>query len=531
MKQLTLIFNLGGDMKKVHLSSSLVVCLLLAQPVLAQEEPTPTLEPTTVSARLAPGESLPEHKTLTLPESAMPPRADIIFVMDLTGSMGGELEQVKKGATTIMNKVQGDIPDGDVRFGVISHMDYSGLYSGCGYSSIYGYDSDYPYKLNQSLTTDKPAVQAAIDSLALGWGADGPEDYTRVLYEAYADTSIGWRDDAKKIIVFWNDNIPHSCGWPADCPSFSTGPDPGRDGEAGTADDLELDTVLNGLAGNNVTLITLHSGSYTDAWKCYSQKTGGDAFQLKSNGTVPDGTDVPTYVTGLIVEKVKHIDSMTLKVCTDGFESWLTSVEPPAYDNLNLDQERQLDYDINFTVPDGTAPGRYVFTVCANGDGAKYAGQSVIIEVPEPLIEVPVDINPALCPNAVTLTSRGVVSVAILGTADFDVADIDPATVSISGVKPVRWSIKDVASPYSPFTGKSGRMDCTTDGPDGYNDLTLQFSAKDLIPVFGNVADRDVVTLKVDGNLYDATAIAGEDVVIALKVNTRDYSVPVRRTR
>ncbi|CAK8721575.1 VWFA domain-containing protein [Candidatus Electronema halotolerans] len=516
-------------MKKVYVSYSVVACFLLAQPVLAQEKPTPTLEPTTVSATLAAGESLPEHKTLTLPESVMPPRADIIFVMDLTGSMWGALNQVKAGAVDMMNKIAAEIPD--VRFGVISHMDYPGSYSGCGYSSPYGSSSDVPYQLNQSLTTDKPAVQAAINSLALGSGADGPEDYTRALYEAYADASIGWRDDAKKIVVFWNDNIPHSCGWPDACPSFSTGPDPGRDGVAGTADDLELDTVLNGLADNNVTLITLHSGSYIDAWECYSQKTGGDAFKLNWDGTPPEGTDVPTYVTGLITEEAKHIDSMTIKTCTDGFESWLTSVEPPAYNDLNLDHEMQFDYDINFTVPEGTEPGRYVFSVCANGDGAKYAGQSVIIEVPKPLIEVPVDINPALCPNTVKLTSRGVISVAILGTADFDVADIDPATVSISGVKPIRWSIKDVATPYSPFTGKSDRMDCTTDGPDGYNDLTLDFSTKDLIPVFGNVADRDVVTLKVDGKLYDATAIAGEDVVIVLKVNVLDYAVPVRRTR
>lgn len=510
-------------MKKVYVSSSLLMCFLLSQSVSAQEELTSTLVPETVSAKVAAGESLPEHKTLTLPESVMPPRADIIFVMDLTGSMGGALDQVKAGAVDMMNKIAAEIPD--VRFGVISHMDYPGSYSGCGYSSTYGSGSDVPYQLNQSLTTDKPAVQAAINSLALGSGADGPEDYTRALYEAYADTSIGWRDEAKKIVVFWNDAMPHSCDWGLDCPDVSggsTGPDPGRDGVAGTADDLDLGTVLSDLASNHITLITLHSGGdYTfPAWKCYSQKTGGDAFQLNWDGTPPDGTDVPTYVTGLITEEAKHIDSMTLKVCTDGFESWLTSVEPPAYNDLDLDHEMNLDYDINFTVPDGTAPGRYVFTVCANGDGAKYAGQSVIIEVPKPSIEVPLDVHPTSCPNPVNLTSGGVVPVAILGTADFDVATIDPATVSIFGVKPVRWAVEDVATPYSPFVGKSGEMACTTSGRDGYKDLTLKFNKRDLVSTFGNVADRQVVTVKVDGNLkaeFGATAITGEDVIRVIK--------------
>lgn len=505
-------------MKKIYASSTLVLCFLLSQSALAEEEVTATLVPETLSAEVAAGESLSEHKTLSLPESVMPARADIIFVMDLTGSMGGELAQVKAGAVEMMNKIAAEIPD--VRFGVISHMDYSGYYSGCGYSSSYGGGADYPYQLNQVLTTDKPAVESAINALLLGNGSDFPEDYTRALYETYADDNIDWRDGAKKIVVFWNDAVPHSCGWPLGCPTFSEGPDPGRDAIAGTDDDLSLDTVLSGMAERNITLITLHSGDNVDAWKCYSEKTGGDAFKLNQDGTVPDGTDTPTYVAGLITAKAKHIESMTLEVCTDGFENWLTSVEPTSYEDLTLDHEMTLDYDINFTVPVDTEPGRYVFTVCANGDGAKYAGQSVIVEVPKPEIEVPMDVNPTFCPNIVDLASGGVVPVAILGTADFDVATIDTATLSISGVKPIRIDVADFATPYLPFVGKNGEMACTDARRDGHKDLILRFKKQDLVSAFGNVGDGQVVTVKIDGNLkakFGATAITGEDVIRIIK--------------
>jgi hypothetical protein len=510
-------------MKRTAIFAGVLVllCLSLTQGALAQE--TATLAPSIVSAELAEGESLSEHKILTLPESVTPPRADIMFVVDLTGSMGGELAQVKSEAVDMMNQITGVIDD--VRFGVISHMDYPDSYTSCGYSSTYGASTDYPYKLDQELTTYKPDVEIAVNNLALGSGYDGPESYTRVLYEAYADSNIGWRDGARKILIFWNDSIPHACDLNlCDGMEFgSTGASPGRDALVGTADDLVLNDVLNSLAADNISLIALHSGGsfYFDAWQCYSEKTGGNAFALNYDGTAPDGTDIAGYVTGLITEEIKHIDSMALQVCTEGFEGWLTSAAPAAYTDLDLGRELLLDYNIVITVPEGTEPGTYNFKVCAVGDGAEYAAQSVSIEVPDTsTVEVPVDVKPTSCPNPVNLTSKGVVPVSILGTGSLDVETIDPATVSIFGVSPVRWAIEDVASPYSPFIGKSDEMDCNTAGPDGYMDLTFKFDKQELVTAFGNVEDGQVITLQVAGQLkseFDARAIIGEDVVRVIK--------------
>jgi hypothetical protein len=532
-------------MKKIFIFSGIFSCLLLAQGTLAQAQ---SLTPTTLSAELKPGESVIEHKKLFLPQDALPQRADIFFAIDITGSMGGALKEVQKGAVSMMEQIAAAIPD--VRFGLISHMDYPNTYDSCGYKGTYGIATlgDYPYKLDQKLTTDQDVVTAALNALQLKStqsGGDLPESYTRVLYELYSDPEITWRDDAKKIVIYWNDALPHSCDVALDCPSlasFSMGADPGRDGILGTADDLELEDVLGELDDRNISLITLHNGFFSNYWKCYSEKTtGGGAFELNMNGTVPDGTDLATYVASIIISQLGHINNMSLEVCTEGFESWLTSVDPSQHEDISLTVDQFFDYQIELTVPEDTAPGRYAFTVCAVGDGAKYAGQSVVIDVPDSSsIEVPLDIEPGSCPNLISLdtttcaSSCGFVDVAILGTATFDVSKIDPSTLSIVGVKPVSVTTRrgrttttttsmklgDVGTPYWPHIGKVEETDCNAEGPDGYMDLTFMLDKEELLSALENVADGDVVTLQLHGQLkeeFGGQSIIGEDVVRILK--------------
>jgi len=121
--------------------------------------------------------------------------------------------------------------------------------------------------------------------------------------------------------------------------------------------------------------------------------------------------------------------------------------------------------------------------------------------------EVPIDIKPTSCPNPINVKSKGVLPVAILGTADFNVAEIDPETVFLEGVSPLRWALKDVATP------KDETMECNTLGPDGVLDLTLKFDVQEIITALDDVEDGQELTLTLTGNLVDGTPIAGEDVV------------------
>ena len=128
---------------------------------------------------------------------------------------------------------------------------------------------------------------------------------------------------------------------------------------------------------------------------------------------------------------------------------------------------------------------------------------------PPPVIEVPVDIKPMSSPNPLNVNSKGVLPVAILGTEDFDVTQIDPATILLEGIAPLRWALEDVGSPDDPLAG-----------PDGFVDLTLKFATQEIVPVLGDVNDGDNVVLNLTGNLkeeFGGTPIEGEDVVRIIK--------------
>ncbi len=134
-------------------------------------------------------------------------------------------------------------------------------------------------------------------------------------------------------------------------------------------------------------------------------------------------------------------------------------------------------------------------------------------------VEVAIDIKPESCPNPLNVKGKGVLSVAILGTEDFDVTEVDPLTVLLEGVAPLRWDLEDVATPYEPFLGKEDCMDCTTDGPDGYQDLTFKFDTQEIVDALGEVNDGDCLVLELTGELFEGTPIdiKGEDVMLIIK--------------
>jgi hypothetical protein len=150
--------------------------------------------------------------------------------------------------------------------------------------------------------------------------------------------------------------------------------------------------------------------------------------------------------------------------------------------------------------------------------------------VPEFEIPVPFDIKPTSCPNPINRTSKGLLPAAILGTADLDVTQIDPATivlvVKVGDADPVeipvvRWWWEDVATPYEPFVEKEAVKEaCTWLGPDGYLDLTLKFDSEAVNAALSGVAVGDVLVIKVTGTLleeFGGTTIVGEDVVWIVK--------------
>jgi hypothetical protein len=127
-----------------------------------------------------------------------------------------------------------------------------------------------------------------------------------------------------------------------------------------------------------------------------------------------------------------------------------------------------------------------------------------------PVIEAVVDIKPRSCPNPLNVKSKGVLPVAILGSATLDVTVIDAGSIFLNGARNVRSGYEDVAG----FIADANDCRCTTLGPDGYLDLTLKFKTQDIVATLGEVNRDDVLELQLDGVLYDETPVEGADCVV-----------------
>ncbi len=101
---------------------------------------------------------------------------------------------------------------------------------------------------------------------------------------------------------------------------------------------------------------------------------------------------------------------------------------------------------------------------------------------------------------------------------------VDPVSVRLEGVSPLRWNWEDVATPSEPFTGKVECDDCNAEGGDGDLDLTLMFARQEVVAALGDVEDRDCLVLQLSGNLledFGGIPIEGEDVVLIKRKGTK----------
>ena len=108
--------------------------------------------------------------------------ADVLFLMDTTGSMSGEITQIQaRLGDTIIPGLATEIAD--VRFAVASHDDFPVG----GYGSL----GDTPFRLVQPITASVPTTQSAVNSLFASGGADAPESQVEALFQAATGAGIG----------------------------------------------------------------------------------------------------------------------------------------------------------------------------------------------------------------------------------------------------------------------------------------------------------------------------------------------------
>ena len=149
-------------------------------------------------------------------------------------------------------------------------------------------------------------------------------------------------------------------------------------------------------------------------------------------------------------------------------------------------------------------------------------GTPVLIDNLRLVRQVDVDVKPGQNANPlrVNFTGEGVLPVAILGSADFDVLNVDVATITLEGIAPIRSSFKDVST----FDGEGCAPAAV--GPDGFLDLTLKFSRQEIldgiagmcgVPNVSEIPHRTRVPLNLKAMLMDTDfEIEGTDCVTIL---------------
>ena len=159
---------------------------------------------------------------------------------------------------------------------------------------------------------------------------------------------------------------------------------------------------------------------------------------------------------------------------------------------------RTIRFNLADDLTDSVVPGAAI-------DNIKVFGISELV-----IEYIAVDIKPRSCPNPLNVKSKGVLPVAILGSEDFDVNTIDPTSIRLAGVEPLRSGYEDVAAPVL----DANDCNCTENGPDGLLDLTLKFKTQRIVQAIGEVNDGDVLTLPLTGVLFDETPVEGADCIL-----------------
>jgi hypothetical protein len=205
---------------------------------------------------------------------------------------------------------------------------------------------------------------------------------------------------------------------------------------------------------------------------------------------------------------------------TQVFQDYLVDMGVEIPDGLNIASVEAMS-------PDGTIFAGWTFDNVPPFEANAFI---VTLTQEEPPVEAFLDIRPGSCPNPFNRQSNGVLPTSLLGTEDFDVSEVDLATVVMSRADGVGGAVapnEGPPGPHStyndvgaPFLGDP--CDCAPTGTDGFTDLNMKFRTSELVDVLelNGLPPGDIVELVVSGNLIDGTPFAASDCVRLVPVGS-----------
>ncbi|MGW4732162.1 HYR domain-containing protein [Streptomyces shenzhenensis] len=157
--------------------------------------PQSAVTPAVVDESLDPGGSLTVGKQVSTP--VVPPRPDIVLLVDGTGSMDTTIEGVQRDLGTITDRVRQEQPDS--RFAVATYGDQE-------------VDGARVFTVLQELTDDLAAVRTGVDALDATRGGFSPgpaEDWINALWEIGNGAAGAFREGASPVVVLVGDASSH----------------------------------------------------------------------------------------------------------------------------------------------------------------------------------------------------------------------------------------------------------------------------------------------------------------------------------
>jgi len=150
-------------------------------------------------------------------------------------------------------------------------------------------------------------------------------------------------------------------------------------------------------------------------------------------------------------------------------------------------------------------------------------GYAWVYALPAPVLAVNIDVRPGECPNRLNLSSRGKLPVAILGGQGFDPARVDPGSIRLNGVAPLRaaTTTRDVAAPNP---GGAEECRCTSLPPDGFPDRIFWFDVPAIAATLRTPGSGRDAVLALTGATMDGARISGADCVLLGRGGKRDLA-------
>jgi hypothetical protein len=348
---------------------------------------TVTVSPPINDLTVAERGSHAEKVKVTIPQKGAIAKIDVYFLTDSTASMNPIIDAVKDGASQILSQLRDKASEvgADLHFGVGDYKDV---------------EHSYTFKSQQSLTAHTPDVETAIKNWTTTSGKTTAEGQLYALDQLAQPPggTIGWRPDAKRIVVWFGDAPGHDpicqaiSGLPYDITEQSTTTKLKEQGII-----VLVISTPTGSSGPGLDVDPApHStgGDYQSKCGVINGKEGqGSRIAAATGGTYADNINASTIVETIIRlggAEVARIGNVRL-VANKRIAPFVASIAPPdGYGPLEGNKPHELSFDVSFAgVSPSAGPPPKTRPVTVNGalearvDGVAAGRKTVKVTVPD----------------------------------------------------------------------------------------------------------------------------------------------------